>query len=160
MNSFVNNVQIGNTPSIIYPEIPSLKLKIASLLNQNIQQPKKGEFFSSTIPPFTDISLIINIEKDPILEEVFAFSYKFSIFSGKPEINSWFRTWADYLDDKITLEELILHFMQFHPGIQDLDDFKKNMLPQILSDFSKKIILSSYKEIIFYRVSKNIMIIS
>ena len=28
--------------------------------------------------------------------------------------------------------------MQFHPGIQELDDFKNNMLPQILSDFSKE----------------------
>ncbi|MCH8906415.1 MAG: hypothetical protein IH840_04925, partial [Candidatus Heimdallarchaeota archaeon] len=75
----ISKIQVGNTPEPIYAELPTLDLKSRALATQETVFPREGEINSVSIPKFTDISIIVNLEGDPINDRVFGFSASFNL---------------------------------------------------------------------------------
>ncbi len=109
----LDEIKPGNVPKPIYAEIPKLRLKGRSLATKQRIVPNKGEIMSVAIPKYNDISIVINLEMDPLHNRVFGASLlfnsavsKFSKFKLKYE--KWWAVWDELLNeqiDKVTLRE-------------------------------------------------------
>ncbi|MHA1228483.1 MAG: AAA domain-containing protein, partial [Candidatus Hodarchaeales archaeon] len=94
----------GLTPGPLYPQKPLLSLKSNSLLARKTVTPKKGQIHSLTLPKYNNLTIILDIETDPIHERVFVAGIRFtmSVAMGVPYekvFDDWWKIWKDYLQE-------------------------------------------------------------
>ncbi len=99
----LKKIKVGNTPAPLYPELPLLKMKVKSLINNEITTPKPGKVHSYCIPKFTPISLTFAIETDPSSDRVFAAGIYLKMIVAKKAKNysifkKWWIIWKNALD--------------------------------------------------------------
>ncbi len=82
-SQIVEQIKVGSTPQPLYVELPLLKLKIKALLKQEKTTPEDGQVSSMNIPKYTDISIFVDANSDPIKDVVFNFGVRFTIFVGE-----------------------------------------------------------------------------
>ena len=109
----LNELEIGNTPSPIYPRLPLMKIKLDATNNNKTVFPKQDEIYSLAIPKYSDFVLLIDNEYDPIRDRVYAVGIhlhlsvrpkKFGCFKDK--FDFWWQIWYKYLQDSISLDEI------------------------------------------------------
>jgi len=112
-NIELKNLEIGNTPSPIYPKLPLMKIKSNALANSKTILPDIKEIYSLAIPKYSDFVLIIDNEYDPIRDRVYAVGIhlqlsvrlkKYGCFKNK--FDNWWKIWFEYRQNSISLEEI------------------------------------------------------
>ncbi|MHA1227719.1 MAG: AAA domain-containing protein, partial [Candidatus Hodarchaeales archaeon] len=107
INDVANNVMglpAGLTPGPLYPQKPLLALKSNSLLTQRTATPKKGQIHSLTLPRYNNLTIILDIETDPINERVFVAGIRFTMSVARGAayekvFDDWWGIWKEYLQE-------------------------------------------------------------
>ena len=102
----LNKIIIGDIPEPIYPELPQLALKTASLLKNDIVIPKGGTLYNTSIPKYSPISIIFIAESDPSNERLFAFGVQATMsINPKAPYCLAFDKWWEIWKHAITIDE-------------------------------------------------------
>lgn len=79
LESYLQNVVIGDTPDPLYPEIPLLNVKSTAIVQEKPITPPAGELHAVQIPKYVDIAITFNLERDPIHERAIGMSIFFDL---------------------------------------------------------------------------------
>ena len=98
----IMNLPTGVTPGPLYPQKPLLSLKSNALLSQQIVSPREGQIHSLTLPKYNELTIVIDIETDPVHERVFITGLRFIMsvpkgISYEQVFDDWWALWKDYL---------------------------------------------------------------
>ncbi|WP_371805244.1 DEAD/DEAH box helicase [Candidatus Lokiarchaeum ossiferum] len=138
----LNKIIIGDIPEPIYPELPQLALKTASLLKNDIVIPKGGSIYNTSIPKYSPISIVFVAESDPSNERLFAFGIQ-STMSIHPKapyclaFDKWWEIWKGAIasdessesirkkiEDELYQEMTIEEIDQIKSLLKNLSNFK------------------------------------
>ena len=118
-----NKINVGSTPQAIYPQLPLLKIKSQAIVKNAETKPKEGSIHSVAIPIWNEMSLIINVEEDPIYKRIFTISYFLNISVAKNakyryNFNFLLSVWGRYIRDEIPIalakQEIKRHNVTYH----------------------------------------------
>ena len=101
----------SSTPNPIYPQLPLLTLKSTSLRQGARILPQEGSVKSVAIPTWNDMTLIFDVQQDPIHERVFGISFYARISvskfrKAKERFNNFWLIWNEYLENNMPYSEL------------------------------------------------------
>ena len=115
----LDDFPIRSIPEPIFSQLPILKLKAQSLVTNTVVHPEEGSLLSIKIPKFSNISIILNCEANPLYEKVFGVSIKLNIFASAD---------AEYRD---IFELFFSEFHQYIKGKVKNFDSKTKVSPEI-----------------------------
>jgi len=140
----IDDITIGYTPNPLYSELPLLKNKALSLINDEIILPSSGHTYSYAIPRYSPLSITFAIETDPANDRVFAagFFLKMNTFGNSYYNNIFDKWWAIWKKtfqappDPNAIQEELNQFLFINISLEEVEDilsiFKKLRLNEYL----------------------------
>ncbi|MHA2251722.1 MAG: hypothetical protein ACXAD7_15265, partial [Candidatus Kariarchaeaceae archaeon] len=116
----IGNIRVGNTPEALYPVLPILDLKSKAIAIGDEVVPEEGMIHSVAIPRYHEMSLIFNLESDPIYQRAIGIGLYFSIFVSSnlskrspgnfynQAFHQWWRIWKQHLEGTKDVEQIII----------------------------------------------------
>ncbi|MCE7734899.1 MAG: AAA family ATPase [Candidatus Heimdallarchaeota archaeon] len=121
----IESIEVGSTPQAIYPQLPLLKIKSQAIVNNAETKPKEGSIHSVAIPVWNEMSLVVNVEEDPIYKRIFAISYYLSVSvpktaKYKDNYNTLISIWDQLIKKKIPIARAKQDLKQLNITIPDV----------------------------------------
>ncbi|RMG33788.1 MAG: hypothetical protein D6732_11375 [Methanobacteriota archaeon] len=121
-------IEPTSIPKPIYAELPLLRIKTEAILRTNRVPAPYGEAFTAAIPKFSDFSIIIDANLDPINDIVYNFGIYFSIFfsNNRPHSKCLNETWR-ILQEILECEDASPNSQTVQKGVDTLRQWSKTV---------------------------------